>query len=41
MARSAAMMENAGVAAEEDLAEVRKTIADVEARIERLKAAAP
>ena len=39
LARSATMMENADDATAEDLAEVRRTIADVDARIERLRSA--
>jgi len=39
LARSAAMMENVDDATAEDLAELRRTIADVDARIERLRSA--
>ena len=38
LGRSAAMMENADDASAEDLAELRRTIADVDARIARLRA---
>ena len=39
LARSATMLENADEATAEDLAELRRTIAEVDARIERLRSA--